>query len=80
MIKAIGQEKRIDLFAHFGLEQERGYVKVDADLRTTNPKVFAGGDCVRATGDAMTVTATQDGKVAARGIHAWLGSAALAAD
>jgi len=80
VIKAIGQEKRVDLFAHFGLEQERGYVKVDADLRTTNPKVFAGGDCVRATGDAMTVTATQDGKVAARGIHAWLGANALAAD
>ncbi|CAA9582650.1 MAG: NAD-dependent dihydropyrimidine dehydrogenase subunit PreT [uncultured Truepera sp.] len=80
VIKAIGQEKRVDLFAHFGLEQERGYVKVDADLRTTNPKVFAGGDCVRATGDAMTVTATQDGKVAARGIHAWLGDNALAAD
>lgn len=80
VIKAIGQEKRLDLFAHFGLEQERGYVKVDADLRTTNPKVFAGGDCVRATGDAMTVTATQDGKVAARGIHAWLGANALAAD
>ncbi len=80
VIKAIGQEKRVDLFTHFGLEQERGYVKVDADLCTTNPKVFAGGDCVRATGDAMTVTATQDGKVAARGIHARLGSAALAAD
>ncbi|ADI14051.1 NAD(P)-dependent oxidoreductase [Truepera radiovictrix] len=80
VIKAIGQEKRVDLFAHFGLEQERGYVNVDAALRTSHPKVFAGGDCIRATGEAMTVTATEDGKRAARAIHALLGAAALAAD
>lgn len=80
VIKAIGQEKLIDLFAHFGLEQARGYLKVDDELRTSNPKVFAGGDCVRATGDAMTVTATEDGKRAAKRIHAWLEPAALAAD
>ena len=79
VIKAIGQEKRFDLYAHFGLEQARGYLKVDDELRTTNPKIFAGGDCIRATGDAMTVTATQDGKVAAKSIHAQL-SPALAAD
>ena len=80
VIKAIGQEKLIDLYAHFGLAQERGYVRVDGDLRTSNPNVFAGGDCVRATGDAMTVTATEDGKRAAKSIYAQLGSTALAAD
>ncbi len=80
VVKAIGQERFLDLYAHFGLEHERGYLKVDDALRTTHPKVFAGGDCVRAVGDAMTVTATQDGKLAARSIHAWLGSTALAAD
>lgn len=80
VIKAIGQEKLVDLYAHFGLEQGRGYVRVDDDLRTSNEKVFAGGDCVRATGDAMTVTATEDGKRAARAIHAQLGAPALAAD
>ncbi len=74
VIKAIGQERFIDLYAHFGLEQERGYVAVDDGLRTNQPKVFAGGDCVRATGEAMTVTATQDGKIAAASIHAWLGA------
>lgn len=79
VIKAIGQEKRFDLYAHFGLEQERGYLGVDEELRTANPKIFAGGDCIRATGDAMTVTATQDGKIAAKSIHAQL-SPALAAD
>ena len=79
VIKAIGQEKRFDLYAHFGLKQERGYLKVDDELRTTNPKIFAGGDCIRATGEAMTVTATQDGKVAARSIHAQLGRRATEA-
>ncbi len=78
VIKAIGQEKRFDLYAHFGLEQERGYLKVDDELRTTNPKIFAGGDCIRATGDAMTVTATQDGKLAAQSIHAQLSPARTA--
>ena len=75
VIKAIGQEKFIDLYAHFGLEQVRGYVAVDGALRTSNPKVFAGGDCIRATGDAMTVTATQDGKIAAESIDALLARA-----
>ncbi|CAN5907015.1 NAD(P)-dependent oxidoreductase [soil metagenome] len=72
VIKAIGQEKLTPLYEAFGLETERGYVKVDERLRTSNPKVFAGGDCVRLVGDAMTVTAAQDGKVAAASIHAYL--------
>lgn len=72
VIKAIGQEKLTALYEAFGLETDRGYVKVDEHLRTSNPKVFAGGDCVRLVGDAMTVTAAQDGKIAAKSIHAWL--------
>lgn len=80
VVKAIGQEKLFELYARFGLEQRRGYLKVDAELRTSNPKVFAGGDCIRVTGEAMTVTATEDGKQAAKHIHAWLAPAALAAD
>jgi dihydropyrimidine dehydrogenase (NAD+) subunit PreT len=76
VIKAIGQEKLTSLFTAFGVGLERGYVKVDEHLRTSNPKVFAGGDCIRATGQAMTVTATEDGKQAARSIHAWLSNAA----
>ena len=76
VIKAIGQEKLIPLFEALGLETFGGYVKVDEHLRTSNPKIFAGGDCVRWVGDAMTVTAAQDGKVAARSIHAWLSETA----
>ena len=76
VIRAIGQEKRGPLFEAFGLDLERGYVKVDEALRTSNPKVFAGGDCVRSTGQAMTVTAAEDGKIAARSIHELLAAAA----
>jgi dihydropyrimidine dehydrogenase (NAD+) subunit PreT len=72
VIVAIGQEKQASLAAAFGLGTTRGYVRADRDGRTANPKVFAGGDCVRATGHAMTVTAVEDGKVAARSIHARL--------
>ena len=72
VIMAIGQEKLFDLYTALGLELEEGYVRVDAALRTGNPKVFAGGDCVRLRGEATTVTAVEDGKIAARSIHAHL--------
>jgi glutamate synthase (NADPH/NADH) small chain len=72
VIKAIGQEKPDNLARAFGLKTERGYIKVDASLRSSHPKVYAGGDCIRATGAAMTVTAVEDGKLAASSIHARL--------
>ncbi len=80
LIKAIGQEKLTALFESFGVETVHGYVKVDNDLRTSNPKVFAGGDCVRLTGHALTVTAAEDGKIAANAIAAQLGIADPAPD
>lgn len=76
VIKAIGQEKLRGLQEVLGLETEGGYIKVDKGLRTSNPKVFAGGDCIRIVGNAMTVTAAEDGKVAAQSIHAWLSEGA----
>ena len=72
VIKAIGQEKLRNLQEAFGLEIEKGYIKTDENLRTSNPKVFAGGDCIRLEGEAMTVTAAEDGKIAAQSIHMWL--------
>lgn len=72
VIKAIGQEKPAGLVKAFGLETDKGYIKIDDTLKTSNPKVYAGGDCIRSKGEAMTVTATQDGKIAARNIHAHL--------
>jgi len=73
VIKAIGQSKLEPLFQAFGVDTERGYARVDEALRTSNPKVFAGGDCVRLSGHALTVTAAQDGKIAAKAIATALG-------
>ncbi|MFO7547102.1 MAG: NAD(P)-dependent oxidoreductase [Trueperaceae bacterium] len=73
VIKAIGQEKLVPLFEAFGVETLHGYVRTDAALRTSNPNVFAAGDCIRLTGHALTVTAAQDGKIAAAAIAAQLG-------
>ncbi len=78
VIKAIGQERLQALFDGFGIESVNGYVKVDEELRTSHPQVFAAGDCVRLTGQALTVTAAEDGKIAARAIAAQLGVPELA--
>lgn len=68
VIKAIGQEKPA-LAEQYGLATDRGYLAVNADFETSMEGVFAGGDCVRAKGDASTVMAVQDGKMAADAIH-----------
>ena len=55
----------------------------EKEMFLANPVKYApvlGGDCVRLTGDASTVMAVQDGKIAAKGIHAMLETQALAAD
>jgi len=69
IIKAIGQEKPM-LASLLGLETERGFLRVDDSFATNLPGVYAGGDCIRARGAASTVMAVQDGKLAARSIHA----------
>ncbi len=48
-----------------------GRIAVDADRRTSLPDVWAGGDCV-AGGEDLTVSAVEDGKVAAEAIHRFL--------
>lgn len=72
VLMAIGQEKLMPLYEAFELETTKGYVKVDEGLRTSHPKVFAGGDCVRLVGNAMTVVSAEDGKIGAKSIHAYL--------
>jgi dihydropyrimidine dehydrogenase (NAD+) subunit PreT len=72
VIKAIGQSRHLRLIESFGLEHESGVVKVNRDtLQTSNPKIFACGDVVfgKGKGDAMVVTAAQQGKRAAYSIH-----------
>ena len=68
VITAIGQEKPA-LAVELGLGLENGYIAVDDAMQTSLPRVYAGGDCVRARGTASTVMAVQDGKYAAAAIH-----------
>jgi glutamate synthase (NADPH/NADH) small chain len=68
VIKAIGQE-RPPLASALGLATRRGFIDVNARFETSLPRVFAGGDCIRAAGACSTVMAVQDGKLAARAIH-----------
>ena len=70
VIKALGQVPLIPFLDGLpGLTHDRGRVQVDPTTRaTTIPGLFAGGDCLRNGGEV--VDAVQDGKLAARGIHA----------
>jgi glutamate synthase (NADPH/NADH) small chain len=72
VVTAIGQKKRIDILEKltaFGVKNSKGYIVVDPETnRTEHPKIFAGGDCVRSKGEASTVMAVQDGKIAAKAI------------
>lgn len=76
VIKAIGQNKfthTLDTLAKFGVKDIKGYIAVDPKTnRTDNVKIFAGGDCIRIKGEASTVMAVQDGKIAACAIQAQL--------
>ena len=69
VFKAIGQTFA-DLTAG-ALALEDGRIKVDENKRTSNPKVWAGGDCI-AGNRALTVAAVDDGRRAAESIHAYL--------
>jgi len=72
IVKALGQEPLLDLAAALpDLRCEKGSIVVDrATGATSIAGLFAGGDCLRNGGEV--VDAVQDGKVAARGIHAAL--------
>jgi glutamate synthase (NADPH/NADH) small chain len=69
VFKAVGQAINADVFGDAAdlFEQKGGKLLVDDDRRTSLPDVWAGGDCVYGHDD-LTVTAVQDGKVAANAI------------
>jgi len=73
VITAIGQKKHnqmMDALSKYGIKDIKGYIAVDFETcRTIHPKIFAGGDCIRSHGEASTVMAVQDGKIAAKAIH-----------
>jgi dihydropyrimidine dehydrogenase (NAD+) subunit PreT len=70
VIKAIGQEKRVELWKALGLETEGGLVRVNENFQTNREKYFAGGDCVN--GGGTVVEAVRHGKLAAQGIAKFL--------
>ncbi len=79
VVTAIGQEKHNEMLhalRAFGVKEVKHYISVDDETRrTAHHKIFAGGDCIRHKGEASTVMAVQDGKLAAAGIHKQLAGA-----
>jgi len=68
IVKAVGQEKPA-LATLLGLKTRKGFIAVDAGFQTSQPGVYAIGDCIRASGAASTVMAVEDGKLASAAIH-----------
>ena len=73
VFKAIGQKVLWDRLADTAqiLELKQDRIVADEDRRTSLRGVWAGGDCV-AGGEDLTVSAVQDGKVAALSIDRYL--------
>lgn len=71
VVLALGQDTNLGFLAAMpNLQVDRGSVVVDADMMTSVPGVFAGGDMV--PGDRNVTVAIGHGKRAARAIDAWL--------
>jgi glutamate synthase (NADPH/NADH) small chain len=73
VILAIGQQARrsfIEEIEGLQFDDRSGLVKVNEYFQTTNPKYFAGGDCVN--GGGTVVEAVQHGRLAAKGIEEFL--------
>ncbi len=66
VFSAIGQ--KLDSHPLAGLALEGGKIRVDEDGRTSDPKIWAGGDCASG-GEDLTVTAVAEGRDAAESIH-----------
>ncbi|NND90071.1 MAG: NAD(P)-dependent oxidoreductase [Granulosicoccus sp.] len=74
VLKAIGQtfvSGVLDEEGGAALAMEQGRIRVDNERRTSDERIWAGGDCV-AGGEDLTVAAVQDGKLAAESIHSVL--------
>ncbi len=71
VVLALGQESDLKFLENVpGLEAPGGWLKVDPQMMTSVPGIFAGGDVI---GGEMTIThAIGHGKLAARAINAYL--------
>jgi len=73
VVRALGQKKLAFLKEIPNLKLGGGKVVVNNEtMQTSNPKYFAGGDCVNGGGEV--VDAVAHGKRAARGINSVLAS------
>jgi dihydropyrimidine dehydrogenase (NAD+) subunit PreT len=79
VIRAIGQARLLDTLAAFGIAHDGGVIRVDDTLKTARDGVYAAGDCIfqKGTREAMVVEAAEQGKRAARSVHAYLQGAAV---
>jgi heterodisulfide reductase subunit A-like polyferredoxin len=66
VVKAIGQKPHSELFTALGVEMKGSVVRVDEEMRTSVPGLFAGGDCIN--GGSTVVQAVREGRKAARAI------------
>ena len=71
VFKAIGQSFEASPLNGSGatIAMDRGRIAVDAEGRTSNPKVWAGGDCVADAREDLPVAAGAAGRDAAESIH-----------
>ncbi|WP_162927764.1 NAD(P)-dependent oxidoreductase [Bacillus sp. Y1] len=72
VIKAIGQSRYVNLIEEMNLEHDGGVVTINQNTyQTSNKKVFACGDVIfgKGQGEAMVVSAAQQGKKTAHAIH-----------
>ena len=68
VLTAIGQKLQSAPLEGASLELKGNRIVVNADRQTSDKKIYAGGDCI-AGGDDLTVSAVQDGKLAAEAIN-----------
>ncbi|MFC7392268.1 NAD(P)-dependent oxidoreductase [Scopulibacillus cellulosilyticus] len=72
IVKAIGQTRYIKLIESLGIKHRHGVVEVNPkSFQTSNSKVYAAGDVIfgKGSGEAMVVSAAQQGKEMAYAVH-----------
>ncbi|WP_270182144.1 NAD(P)-dependent oxidoreductase [Alkalihalobacillus sp. CinArs1] len=72
VVKAIGQKRHTDFIEKLGLAHHDGVILINKDsMQTSNSRVYACGDVIfgKGQGEAMVVSAAQQGKTAAYHVH-----------
>ncbi|TCZ76515.1 NAD(P)-dependent oxidoreductase [Paenibacillus albiflavus] len=72
VVKAIGQTRHLPLVESLQIEHRHGVVKVNTEtFQTSNPRIYAAGDVIfgDGQGEAMVVSAAQQGKLTAYAIY-----------